>query len=901
MSFRIVTVAAIFLFAGIVAGAQVHAQDTTAPRWPTTEFEVSTQKPGLFDEAGNELYNFYSFLKVDITDAQREAIAQAMHEIAEYLQAQGFRPPNLDQTWSGDKYMIHVVDIDRERGGAYYRDCLLNILPSEIMIEFKPHGRRMFDGTETKLSRHTYSILAHELFHAVQRNYSSFDDFGCTWGGWIFEGTAKAVGDHVAEVMTGQAPPPDDFQNHLYARPYDFELRHVREFELFRSTADHIEYDTASFWMWLAEQYKTKDRLPPIENPGAKGRDFSYIHKFLETDASDEADSLFFDDPTEAEIMTWLDVSLRFHFRTTLPRAYADFVTSYAAYVPGRSKSEIIDGESWRKQVLGGCPQLELSEAEPIGYTTLDFKAIASRCVEIGLDTRDKVQLVIVGRGLGPSPARKALAGMSVGVPGTSQIRQADLFELGGPDQPNALPPNQSGSFAGHDVMASWTVCFDPQVDEAIVIANVSGVGSEQLHKGEVEFAIMHADWYASLTNVGPQLSEAELVLDCDGKLKKTFAATAEQGAATDAEKAYDKVKSDLAGVSTHTMSAASVGRSPNEHPCGQPFQWIACGPMTRVSLRLAPGTFGDLAATSGRGGLLAQMTGMLQASGQAVLDGSYQAWLERVTEIPGHEIRLHFPLIDYGFTGTFNNAYITAQMPGRKALESIGPTDAIPGPGTRFPLNGTVTVTEYSPEIMRGSFSGTMVYGEDHDPSSPNQQQTLPVRHELKGDFVVAAPILNDRRIRRLDPHEYQDFRADLELIFPGLQGLLENGAPAGAVSLASDPAAGLSASASTGRRCDCSCNYSDTASSVCSTWCEPVYKACEGTPAKVRSNPDAMSPAAEKQAIEDLRDAVRKRTIERFGENAVDQIMVQFDAMPETLQAKRFWSYVRFPELKP
>ena len=60
-------------------------------------------------------------------------------------------------------------------------------------------------------------------------------------------------------------------------------------------------------------------------------------------------------------------------------------------------------------------------------------------------------------------------------------------------------------------------------------------------------------------------------------------------------------------------------------------------------------------------------------------------------------------------------------------------------------------------------------------------------------------------------------------------------------------------------------------------------------------------MSPAAEKQAIEELREIVRKRTIEQFGENAVDQIMLQFDAMPDTLKAKRFWAQLLFPELKP
>ena len=900
MPFRnLVATAVLYLVAGVM-GAPVSAQDEAAPEWPTTEFEVSINKPDLIEFPGNEFYNFYGFLKVDLTDDQIEAIESAMHEIAEYLQAQGFRPQNLNRTWTGDKYTIRVLDIDRSRGGAYFRDCLLNLLPSEIFIEFKPGGRRMFDGAETSLSRYTYSTLAHELFHAVQRSYPSFDDFDCRWGGWIFEGTAQAVGDHIAEVLTGEAFPPDDFQNHLYSRPYDFPLRIEREFEL-RPELDPNEYDTASFWTWLAEQYKVKDRLPAIKNPGTKGRDFSYLHKFFETDASDAEDTLFFDDPTEAEIISWLDVSLRLHFRKTLPLAYADFVTSFAKYVPDRSESLIATQRSWRKQIFGPCAQVALSEYSPVDYTSLKFNSIASRCVEVEIETEDKVQLVIIGRGLGPSPAKKALAGMAVGVPGTSQIRQADLFKLGEPDQPDTLPPDRFGNFGGRDVMASWTVCFDPQEDEAIIIANASGAGSEKVYKGDVEFAITHADWYSSLNNVGPKKGESSFVRDCDGKIKKSYSSRVESPAATDQEKAQEKTKSDLASMSTHTISAASVGRSPNEHPCSRPFQWIACGPMTRVSLRLAPGTFGDLTATSGRGGFLAQMTGMLQASGQAVLDGDYGAWVEQVTQVPGHEIRLHFPLIDYGFTGSFSNAYITAQIPDRKALESIGPTDAIPGRGTRFPLNGTVTITEYSPEVMRGSFSGTMVYREDHDPTSPNEQQTLPVRHKLKGNFVVAAPILNDRRTRRLDPREYQDFRADLELVFPGLQGLAENGIPKGAISTLPDRAAGMSASASSGSRCDCSCNYSKTASSVCKTWCEPVYKACEGEPAKVRSNPDALSPAAEKKAIRELREAVRKRTVERFGEAAVDQILTQFDSMPEELKVKRFWTYVRFPELRP
>ena len=897
MVFRLLVAVILVALGSAVGTLPASAQQAEGAKWPTTEFEVSTKLPGWIEPMGNEFYNMLD--QVDLTKAQAKAIEDAMQEIAEYFQAQGFRPPELKRGFWNKKYVVRVLDMDRKRGGARYEDCILEIFDPEIVIEFNSGGRPMFKGQNADLSRYHYELLAHELFHAIQLNYPGFQEFDCSWGGWLFEGTAEAVGHHVAEVLTGKRVSKDDYWDHLFQRPYDLQLHVERDFKLFRSVADPNEYATASFWWWLAEQYKAGDRLAPIKDPGVKGRDFRYLHEFFKIKAEDADDTLFFDDPTDAEIMTWLDVALRMHFTSTLPRAYADFVTSYADYIPDRVKSPAASAASWRKGVFGGCAQATLSRTSPVDHVSLRFNPVAARCVEVDLDTQDKVELVVIGRGLGPSPSKKALAGMSVGVPGTSQIRQADLFALGDPEQPGAMPPDRFGKYEGHDVMAVWRVCFDPQVDEAIIIANASGAGGEELHAGDVEFAISHADWYASLTNVGPQMKEAALVRDCDGKLKKSFAARAEDGSATDAEKAQDKVRSDLASVSTHTMAAATVGRSPDEPSCGYPFKWRACGPMTRVSLRLMPGTFGDLSATSGRGGFLAQMTGMLQASGQAVLDGGYGRWADQVTQIPGYEVRLHFPLIDYGYTGSFSNAYITAQMPDRKVLESIGPTDAIPGQGTRFPLNGQVTITEYSPEIMRGSFSGTMVYREDHDPASGNEQQTLPVRHELKGDFVVAAPIVNDRRTRQLPPHEYQDLRADLELIFPGLQGLLKNGMPRDAVSTLPDRAAGMSSQAQTASLCDCSCNFSASASPVCKAQCEPVYRACQGQPAKVEA--PEFSPAEERAAILELRQAVLERSIERFGDKGAAAVMIQFDAMPQTLKAKRFWAYMTFPELKP
>lgn len=134
----------------------------------------------------------------------------------------------------------------------------------------------------------------------------------------------------------------------------------------------------------------------------------------------------------------------------------------------------------------------------------------------------------------------------------------------------------------------------------------------------------------------------------------------------------------------------AQVSRRDTEPPCQDPGGGTGCGPVTAISLHPA--------------------AGMTQGTLQIVI-----------------------PLIEYGFAGTVDNARIAVSAAGG-------------------PLSGQVTIEEYTPFILRGSFSA---------------------ERRVMGTFAVAAPWQGDRRAARQSVNDNpDDIRQDLVERFPSLTG---------------------------------------------------------------------------------------------------------------------------------
>lgn len=303
---------------------------------------------------------------------------------------------------------------------------------------------------------------------------------------------------------------------------------------------------------------------------------------------------------------------------------------------------------------------------------------------------------------------------------------------------------------------------------------------------------------------------------------------------AQDARPTTEAMREDVARLTKESPNAATMRRDPRGNFCvmSKPFEFLACGPATTISLSLMPGIAGSLDQTTTQGGQAAQIMDQLMALGQAMDARTLEDWARQADAVDGSSINLTIPLIDYGFTGSFGNAYISMNRANRDShysiYESVGPRDAKPGPEKEFPLSGTVTILEYTPWVLRGSFSARMV-----DKAQSNMEVDDPVLrvvHQLSGTFNVAGPWRGDSRasVARSDDLERM-VRQDVDSVFgAGLGGGSTGGGGSGTAASASSGGT----TATGGQSCDCSCNVAESAPPACQEACGGTFQACQGVP---------------------------------------------------------------------
>ena len=139
---------------------------------------------------------------------------------------------------------------------------------------------------------------------------------------------------------------------------------------------------------------------------------------------------------------------------------------------------------------------------------------------------------------------------------------------------------------------------------------------------------------------------------------------------------------------------------------------------------------------TAASGGMLKQM-GSLNETGTG--DEQVMATLVQTmaNNKRGSLVSLSIPVVDYGYSGTVSNAVLEVPGEGKDTFTAV---HTAPDENGMYTPNGTVTITEYSPHMLRGTFSGSLVKVEDmHKASSENP--VLPVSETISGQFAVAAP----------------------------------------------------------------------------------------------------------------------------------------------------------------
>lgn len=308
-----------------------------------------------------------------------------------------------------------------------------------------------------------------------------------------------------------------------------------------------------------------------------------------------------------------------------------------------------------------------------------------------------------------------------------------------------------------------------------------------------------------------------------------------------------EAMREDLSRLTANSPSGAVMKRQPKGNICAlsAPFELLACGPMTTISLALTPGMFGSLDQTTTRGGLAAQFMDQLQAMDAAAGPSLLDDLARQADAVDGSSITIVIPLIDYGFTGSFGNAAISMNRANTEThdgvYQAIGPRDSMPGPDQAFPLSGNVTIEEYSPWVLRGTFSGAMV-----DMSQSNlavDDPVLNVVHQLSGTFNVIGPWRGDERAVLISDEDMErTARQDAGSVFEGASGTDDTGAPS-----SSTPAAGGSGGLPGAvASCDCSCNVARSAAPACLQQCEGTFQACQGIPLAMLSDQQLASAAS-------------------------------------------------------
>lgn len=131
--------------------------------------------------------------------------------------------------------------------------------------------------------------------------------------------------------------------------------------------------------------------------------------------------------------------------------------------------------------------------------------------------------------------------------------------------------------------------------------------------------------------------------------------------------------------------------------------------------------------------------------------DQEFEALMnEMARDNTGNFISISVPLVLYGDQVNYSNARIEVSGPIEGEISnSYVSTSSAPvslpmrsQPSWVYPPNGRVSITEYSPHILRGTFHAALVSREEVKKAEITKTNPdLPIWGEISGEFVVSAP----------------------------------------------------------------------------------------------------------------------------------------------------------------
>ena len=818
----ITTLLAVFVLASPSAYA--------AENWPTTRFKIHVGSPYIGDmtDVGQNVHLYEREDFVGISNASRKAFETALQQAAEWYKDKGFPPPRLEpliNTDNGLAYQVYVCN----RG-------MMEQVADDLMpgVGFVPYSRCGYDGNSGttdvggyfplcgsdtsrtkffqinhdlalddngKLNEEGYVTIAHEMFHAIHANSPAGRSSNCKTQKWIGEGLADAIGYDIAEdLWTGQYPvlPGDGYvAKRRGFRVYSEPLYRSDSVNPYSGNGLPIDfgYQASSFWRYIADDYVHGWKvLVTHKKNGPPG--------LLDIPMSGSA--------SWKDQVDWVDQGLRGKLGVGIQQLYQLFIANISYRVPRfkryKEKPAKKHLDNWAQLLFGTCKVIDLSNRQ-IQTVSFDFEPLSSACLRI--EPMGKPGMVQVSF-IASSGDVSLLKDISIGKSGTTlSTRASPVAETVYGPSPNA---------------ATWpTFQQDGSKSAIYLFSNVARKPSETRKRENFRVSAVLPGNTNSARESLP-LPPKSAPPPQQPSYKKHAKTLSQQKAAT-AKMVQQQMNLDKKSLNPNVAAANVVTRVPNGLNCNEPFKYQACGPQTRISLGVMPGTYIIPGQTNTAGGQAGQMMAGLQAMSQTSLFDTQQRMQELtavIETIDGSDVSIAMPMVDYGYSGTFNRASITVQMAGDRSCSTFGPPDA--NQMTR--LTGKVTIEEYSPAVMIGRFVAPLAEFVE----GPNGEGVYRSCGTVTGSFTSAAPFVGDERSRIIqDSHEQmtEDIMNSLGIPADMAYKMKQDG------SLTPQAAGGAGSSGSAGGGmldgdCSCECANRLSADDLCEFFCEEEFAAC-------------------------------------------------------------------------
>jgi len=654
-----------------------------------------------------------------------------------------------------------------------------------------------------KLTELGYQTVAHELMHAIIANTPlGRSDSNCKITGWITEGIPDAISFDIAEALWKNRYRPGTTTGQVIKRygyrPYSERLPQSGKVPIPLQTPPaslKATYTTSSFWRYVADAHLddwgvlvTRDKpgaapgLLDIPMPGSQG--------------------------WRREV-TWLDKGLRGKFNLGLGDIYGLFVNHFAyrvapmASYQGKPAKDNL--EHWVGLLFDDCAKVDLKTASS-QEVTLDLKGLASACIWVEPTNAPGAIQVTFQAG---SDDESLLEDIRIGRTGTALVVKAN---------PIAYTPNADTQY-----LASWRdMPQDGSKRTLYVVSNVANAPADSKPRS-LTMTVALPDNKNSARGAAPLPRSPVAPPPQQPSYKKHAKRLTQQKSAT-AKMIADQMNLDKKSLNPNVSNATTIRRLPKAPGCADPFKYAVCGPHMKIRLDLVPGTYASLGQSTTAGGGAAQLFGGLQAMAKtSTLDSEpvVRALAARVDTIDGSSVRIAMPLIDYGYSGTFSNAAISVDMSGGRTLSAFGP----PNEQQRTRLTGVVTIEEYTPFVIRGSFTAPLA---EFVPSA-QQEPVYTRRQTVSGTFASVAPWLVDERIEiQLDSQQQMtdDIVNTLGLPADMVYSMKQDGTIPGGP--ASAPSSSPSSNAGP-QECTCECSMRPFADELCELLCEEEFAACD------------------------------------------------------------------------